>query len=50
MALIGYTTKLDLSKLGTFISVALIGLLISGIIFLYIAIEDEELNVELAFN
>ena len=35
MALIGYTTKLDLSKLGTFISVALIGLLISGIILMF---------------
>ena len=31
MALLGYTTKLDLSKLGTFISVALIGLIVSGI-------------------
>ena len=25
-------------------------ILISGLVFLYIAIEDEELNVELAFN
>ncbi len=25
-------------------------ILVSGLIFLYIAIEDEELNVELAFN
>lgn len=32
----------------SFIASALI--LISGLIFLYIAIEDEELNVELAFN
>lgn len=32
----------------SFIASSLI--LISGIIFLYIAIEDEELNVELAFN
>lgn len=35
MAFLGYTTKLDLSKLGTFISVALIGLLISGIILMF---------------
>ena len=35
MALLGYTTKLDLSKLGTFISVALIGLIVSGIILMF---------------
>ena len=35
MAFLGYTTKLDLSKLGTFISVALIGLIVSGIILMF---------------
>ncbi len=39
--------KINLVSL-SFIASALI--LISGLIFLYIAIEDEELNVELAFN
>lgn len=36
MALIGYTTKVDLSKLGSFISISLILLLISGIILMFI--------------
>lgn len=35
MALIGYTTKLDLSKLGTFITISLIGMLIAGIILMF---------------
>lgn len=35
MAFIGYTTKLDLSKLGTFLSIGLIGMLIAGIILMF---------------
>jgi len=35
MALLGYTTKLDLSKLGTFITISLIGMLIAGIILMF---------------
>lgn len=35
MALLGYTTKLDLSKLGTFITVGLIAMLIAGIILIF---------------
>lgn len=43
----------DSQKTKTLITLSFIGSLfiaISGIIFLYIAINDEELNVELAFN
>ena len=35
MSVVGYTTNLDLSKLGTFIFVALIGLLITGIVLMF---------------
>ena len=35
MALLGYTTNIDLSKLGTFLSVSLIGMLIAGIILMF---------------
>ena len=35
MALIGYTTKVDLSKLGSFISISLILMLIVGIILIF---------------
>lgn len=43
----------DTSKKRNLVSLSFIGsalILISGLIFLYIAFEDEELNVELAFN
>ena len=35
MAYVGYNTKLDLSKLGTFITVALISMLVIGIILMF---------------
>jgi FtsH-binding integral membrane protein len=35
MALVGYTTDLDLSKLGTFITVALFGMIITGFILMF---------------
>jgi len=35
MSLVGYTTKLDLSKLGVFITIALIGMIITGIILMF---------------
>lgn len=35
MALVGYTTKLDLSKLGTFILVALLSLALVGIVLMF---------------
>lgn len=35
MAILGHTTKLDLSKLGTFLTVSLIGMLIAGIILMF---------------
>lgn len=43
----------DTSKKRNLVSISFIAstlILISGLMFLYIAIEDEELNVELAFN
>lgn len=43
----------DSKKKKDLVSLSFIGstlILISGLIFLYIAIQDEELNVELAFN
>lgn len=43
----------DSTKKKTLVTLSFIGsllIVISGLIFLYIAIEDEDLNVELAFN
>lgn len=48
MALVGYTTKLDLSRMGTFLSIALLSMLVISVIMLFSYNETAYLTLSVA--